>query len=276
MYRLIEFIRRSYVTLLFVILEIAAVGVYMHSTPYTRANLLSKVYSVVGWMSKARADVVSYFSLSHENRQLIERLAQLEAEAAALREIAGEDLPAPEDYPYTCIAARVVSNSVSSSHNYMILNKGFNHGVLPESAIVAPSGAVAGYILRCSDNYSVAMPILSAEFRTIGKVESSDSRGTISWPGANSHEVELSNLSKYAAPEVGDRVVTAGSYYFAPDMPIGTIQSLAFDEVQQNYTAVVALDVDMSRLYNVLIVRDQGLDEMHRLEQSIYEQNIQQ
>lgn len=273
MYRLIEFLRRSYVTLLFVILEIAAVNLYMHSTPYTRARMLSKVYAAAGWASAARTEVVSYFSLAGENRRLTERLALLEAETAALREIAGDEVAAPENFPYTFIPARVVSTSVNKVSNRIIVNKGLNDGVLPESAVVTPSGSVAGYILECSDNYSVAVSILSTEFRTIGKIEGSDYLGNIEWRGGNTHEVILSNLSKYSEPEAGRRVLTGGSYYFAPEMLIGTVENFDFDEVQTTYTVTVKLDVDMSSLCNVLIVRNQDLDEVKALEESAAKDN---
>lgn len=272
MYRLIEFFRRSYVALLFVIIEIAAVNTYMHSTPYTRARMLSKVYAAAGWMSAARTEVVSYFSLAGENRRLTERLALLEAETAALREIAGNEVTAPEDFPYTFIPARVVSNSVNKVSNRIIINKGRNDGVLPESAVITPSGAVAGYILECSDNYAVAVSILSTEFRTIGKIEDSDYLGNIEWRGDNTREVILSNLSKYAEPGVGKRVVTGGSYYYAPGMLIGTVESFGFDEQQTTYTVTVRLDVDMSSLCNVLVIRNQDLEEVKELEESAMKQ----
>lgn len=269
MYRLIEFIRRSYVTLLFIVLEIAAVNHYIRSTPYTRARMLSKVYSVTGWAATARAEVISYFSLAGENRQLTERLAQLEAETAALREIAGEGVE-PEDFPYSYIAARVVANTVNRAQNYITLNKGLRDGVTPESAVVTPGGAVVGYVIECSENYSVAMSILNSEFRTSGKIADSDYSGSIEWRGGNSHEVILCELSKYAEPEVGQQVLTTGfSHYFAPDMVIGTIESFDLDETKTSFTATVRLTVDMSRLQNVLIVKNEGLDEVRSLEQSV-------
>ena len=270
MYRLIEFIRRSYVTLLFVVLEIAAVNIYIHSTPYTRARMLTRVYAVAGWAASARASVVAYFSLASENRDLTERLARLEAETAALREIAGTEQPADDAFPYTYIAARVIANTVNRSQNFITLNKGMNDGVTAESAVVTPSGGVVGYIIECSDRYSVAVSILNTGFRTSGKIEESDYQGSIEWRGGSPHEVMLCDLSKYAEPQAGQRVLTTGfSHYFAPDMVIGTIESFDLDETKTSFTATVRLTVDMSRLQNVLIVKNEGLDEVRSLEQSV-------
>lgn len=270
MYRLVEFLRRSYVTILFVILEVAAVYSYIRSTPYTRAQMLSKVYSVTGWAASTRAEVLSYFSLAGENRQLTERLARLEAETAALREIAGDEAIAAGDYPYSFIAARVVANTVNRAQNFITLNKGLRDGVTTESAVVTPSGAIVGYVIDCSERYSVAMSILNSDFRTSGKIEDSDYSGSIEWRGGNSHEVTLYELSKYADPEVGKRVLTTGfSHYFAPDMVIGTIESVDMDETRTSYTATVRLEVDISSLQNVLIVKNEGLGEVQELEERI-------
>lgn len=269
MYRLVEFIRRSYVTILFVILEIAAVNMYVHSTPYTRARMLTKLYSVIGWAAAARAETVSYFSLAGENRRLTERLALLEARTAALEEIAGDIAVEAEDFPYSFVAARVISNSINRPRNFITVDKGLRDGITPESAVVTPSGAVAGYIIECSENYSVAVSILNSEFRTSGKIEDSDYSGSIEWRGGSSREVTLCELSKYADPEVGKRVLTTGfSHYFAPDLMIGTIESIELDETKTSYMATVRLTVDMSTLQNVLIVKNERLDEIRELEES--------
>lgn len=268
MYRLIEFIRRSYVTLLFVVMEIAAVNVYIHSTPYTRARMLSKLYNAAGWAAAARSEVVSYFSLAGENRQLAERLAALEAETAALRELAGSEVSIPDEFPYSYIAGRVIANSVNGSRNFITVNRGLRDGVTPESAVVTPSGAVVGYIVDCSDKYSVAVSILSSDFRTSGKIEESDYSGSIEWRGTDHHSVTLCELSKYADPEIGKRVLTTGfSHYFAPDLTIGTVESFEMDETRTTYTVRVRLAVDMSSLQNVLIVKNEGMDEVRRLEE---------
>ncbi|MCH5329980.1 MAG: rod shape-determining protein MreC [Alistipes sp.] len=271
MYRLVEFLRRSYVTILFVVLEIAAVSFYIQSTPYTRARMLSKLYSVTGWAAGARSEVVSYFALAGENRALNERLALLEAEVAALRETAPDVTPeVAEDFPYSFIAARVVANTVNRPRNFITLNRGLRDGVVPESAVVTPSGAVVGYVLECSERYSVAMSILNVDFRTSGKIGESEYSGSIEWRGDSPYEITLCNLSKYADPEEGKRVLTTGfSHYFAPDMMIGTVESFEMDETQTSYTAAVRLSVDMSRLQNVLIVRNEALGEVAELEERV-------
>ena len=273
-YRLIEFIRRSYVAILFVVLEIAAVNRYIQSTPYTRARMLSKVTAFTGDISNGISRTAAYFGLSRQNEMLTARIAELEDELAALRVSDGRtwgaaDSVACEDSPYVFIPARVVSNSVNRTHNFITLNRGLRDGVVPESAVVTASGAIAGYVLECSERYSVAVSILNTSFRTSGKIEGTNFSGSLEWRGGNRYEVTLCELSKYADLSVGAKVVTTGfSHYFLPDMTIGTVESFEMDDTHTSFTASVRLAVDMSSLQNVLIIKNTDRGEVTALEES--------
>lgn len=292
MYRLVEFIRRSYVTLLFLLLETAAVTVYMQSTPYTRARLLARFYSFTGGIASAEADVESYFSLARENGILTARVAALESEMATLKiqyenaltanapnasqnmqpsQHDGGGLTAEPAEAWTAaaryMAARVVSNSINRTHNYLILNKGRADGVHEGMSVATPGGAVAGYVLECSEHYCAAMSILNTSFRSSGKIEGSEFSGSIEWQGLNPYEVTMSEVSKYADIAVGQRIVTTGfSSYFLPDMPIGVVESFEMDASDTFYTAVVRLEADMSSLHNVLIIENPSRNEINELE----------
>lgn len=281
MYRLVEFIRRSYVTILFLLLETAAVTVYMHSTPYTRARMLARVHTVTGGMASAEADVVSYFSLASENRQLAERVAQLEtqlaaaqAEQEALREaaeITGGEASFGSVAAARFTPAKVVSNSVNRMHNYMVLDKGLADGIHKGMSVAAPDGAVTGYVLECSEHYCAAVSILNTAFRSSGKIEGSEFSGSIEWHGGNPYEVTLSEVSKYADIAVGQRIVTTGfSSYFLPDMPIGTVERFEMDDTRTFYTATVRLAADMSSLHRVMIIENPAREEITRLESHLH------
>ena len=47
MYKLIEFLRRIYVAVLFVVFEAIAIGYYAHSSNYTQAKLLTRSNQVL-------------------------------------------------------------------------------------------------------------------------------------------------------------------------------------------------------------------------------------
>lgn len=70
MYKLIEFLRRIYVAVLFVVFEAIAIGYYAHSS-YTQAKLLTRSNQVVGGVNGIFADIRSYFTLGRENERLL-------------------------------------------------------------------------------------------------------------------------------------------------------------------------------------------------------------
>ena len=71
MYKLIEFLRRIYVAVLFVVFEAIAIGYYAHSSNYTQAKLLTRSNQVVGGVNGIFADIGSYFTLGRENERLL-------------------------------------------------------------------------------------------------------------------------------------------------------------------------------------------------------------
>lgn len=270
MYRLIEFLRRTYVTILFVILEIVAISFYARSTYYTQARLLSRANTVTGGISTAISDMGKYFSLGRENALLTERVAQLEQELTMYRTVMADSLAIREaaELQYEYIPARIVSNSINRTRNFMTLNRGLRDGVTTDMAVLSPSGEAVGYILACSERYSVALSILNTSFRTGGKIVGDDYSGSIEWDGVNPHKVQMHELSKYADIKVGAEVVTSGfSHYFPAGMLIGTVESFELDRTQTSYDAVIRLAVDITKLYNVVLVKNIGLGEAVQLEE---------
>ena len=77
MYRLLEFIKRIYVLVVFILLEGIALFTYATSSPYTEAKLLARTTALGATISGAVSDIGHFFSLPDENRALTERIAEL-------------------------------------------------------------------------------------------------------------------------------------------------------------------------------------------------------
>lgn len=275
MHKLIEFIRSVYVAVLFVLLELAALNYYAHSTAYTEARLLTQSNRLLGGLHHTATDIRHFFGLGRENRALTARIAQLEEQLARYEEAATEarlheELAALGSSQYRMMVASVVSNSIGNSRNYITLNRGRGDNVLSGMAVTTPEGAIAGYVVDCSERYAVAVSILNSAFRASGAIEGSSYYGSIHWDGRNPREVVLSELSKYAAPEVGQRVVTTGfEPYFPKGMLIGTVEEAKLDAVGTSYTVRVRLAADLRSMTNLVLIEnlDQTeLEELHRSE----------
>lgn len=166
MRKLFEFIRSIYVVVLFVALEVAAISYYAHSTHYTQARLLARSNQVAGGVHGFFAGIRRYFSLGHENRLLLGRVAQLEERLAQYEE--AETNARLDSYmqdigesKYRFVTASVVANTVNRAQNLITLNRGRQDGVVEEMAVLSPDGAMAGYVVDCTERYAVAMSVLN-------------------------------------------------------------------------------------------------------------------
>lgn len=294
MYKLIEFIRSTYVIVLFVLFEAITIGRYARSTHYTRARLLAKATRVVGAGHEALAGVRSYFRLERENRELLEyaaslqeRLACYEAAQEASAQIVpfvraaadstadGADSlrthrldgfdPTLVDGQYRTLTAAVISNTINKSENFLILNRGVRDDVHREMAVLSSGGAIVGYVVDCTERYAIVLSILSSSFRTSGKLSDSGYFGQIYWDGADPHTVLLGDLSKYAEPQPGQEVVTTGSLFFPDGIAIGRVIDAQLDETGTTYTARVELAARLSGLSHVVLVENRDIDEVRQL-----------
>ena len=287
MRRLLEFIRSTYVFLIFVALETAALNHYAHSSVYARATVLTRAAYVAGRVNGGLNEVKRYFSLSRENDQLLERLAELENRLAAYEsyaasgnnafDVADNDGEVPEYdslwAKYVYMTASVVSSSVNKHNNFMIIDKGMDDGVRTQMGVVSPRGAMVGYVVGCSNRYAAVMPILNTSFHSSGMLLGSNNYSApISWSGHGMYEVQLEGLSKYAKPEVGDTIVSTGhSNIFPRGILIGRVKRFTMNEIQTAYNIDVELAADISAMHRVILIDNRDLDEIRKLQREIEE-----
>ena len=273
MRKLIEFIRSVYVVALFVALEAVAVGYYARSTCYTQARLLARSNAAAGAVHGFSAGV-RYFSLGTENKALLERVAYLEERLAQYDEAANiarlrKYMTEIGGSKYRVMTATVVSNSINRTQNFITINRGYGDGVVPDMAVLTPGGAMVGYIIDCTDRYSVAMPVLNTSFRASGKLEGADYFGSVYWDGADPHTVLFGELSKYSEPKLGQEVVTTGfSQFFPEDVLIGRVERVSMNETRTAFTVRVRLAAEFSKLTDVILVENRDANEIIGLEKS--------
>lgn len=272
MLKLLLFLKRIHYALLFIALEAIAISVFLHGNIYQKARIAGASSRLVSGVYDKIADVSGYFGLRAENDRLTAEIARLRSEMSAHRHadsLSGrtDSVSGLQYYQYQ--PARVIRNSISKRENYLTIDRGSLDGVEPEMALVSDDGIV-GYVVHCSDHFSVAVSILNArEFRTSGCIKGSDFAGSIYWDGLSHREVILDEIPKYADMQVGDTVVTTNySYIFPPDQPIGTVQS--FEMVNGTFYKVrVRLFADLAKLRYVYAVRYLEQEERRALESTV-------
>ncbi|MBE5033902.1 rod shape-determining protein MreC [Gallalistipes aquisgranensis] len=270
MIKLVLFLKKIYVLLLFIVLEFLALHYYANSTSYTKAKLLTASNGVVGGVYGFFSDVNHYFTLKRDNRLLLDEVTELRNRLAAYE---GPDsalvrkTPEGELNAYLYASARVVNNSITRQENYLTLNKGLRDGVEADMAVLSPEGCMVGYVLSCSDRFAVCMSVLNRNFRTSGKIKGENYFGSIYWDGLDHQYVILTEIPKYAELSRGDTIVTTDySSIFPPDMMIGTVEEWTLNNATF-YDVKVRLAARIPALTDVLLVKYMDGAERTALEQ---------
>ena len=79
--------------------------------------------------------VTGYFYLRSENKEILQKNIELEHEVFRLREALNKQVSSSIAYdttvtaPYQTIFGEVIDNSVSKTHNYILINKGSKDGI---------------------------------------------------------------------------------------------------------------------------------------------------
>ena len=275
MQKLLLFIRKTGVAIVFVILEIVAIRCYAYSTPYTQARLLVWSNSVVGAVHSTFAGISNYFALRKENIRLTEHIAMLENRIRTLEASLPEAKVHVEGVlqRYEYVPAKVISSTTNRSRNFITLDKGFRDGVSADMAVMTPEGYAVGVVVDCSENFAVAKTLLNVDFRIGGVLAGEGSHGSVVWRGGDTQIIDFVELSKYAKVKEGDLVRAAGfSHYFPSEAVIGNIERFELAENGTSYNCKVRLTADMVRLFNVVLVRNTSAGEAQELEERVKKQ----
>lgn len=268
MHRLLEFIKLIYVLVLFVVLEGFALWTYATSSPYTEAKILSRTTAMGAAVSGAVTNVENFFALPEANRQLTERIAELNEEILGLKEgcvdtlYRGDEL-VEKDSKFRYHYANVVSMTTNRKHNNLILDRGTLDGISKDMGVITPENELVGYVVSCSDHYCVVQPMLNIDFSTGGRLEDGG-LCVIWWSGASKYEVEAKEISVYSEPNVG-MSVEVRSERLPEGVLIGTVTEYELNSTKSAYSAKITIAANMSKLDDLLIVENTHYGEIEEL-----------
>lgn len=271
MIRLLLFFKKIYVALLFIGLEILCLSLFLNSNPYQRAQMLSVSNHVVSGMHGKISDVGDYFQLSQQNEALMAENAILRNELLNYKmqdTISGTIAYHLSDTAQV-IVVKALRSTISARDNYITISAGKRQGIEPDMALFNMHGIV-GYVLHCSDNYSVAMSVLNySGFHTSGKIKNSEFTASVSWDGKDYRVIDFYELPEYAAISIGDTILTtSNSNIFPADIPIGIV--LSFDKDNgMFYRGRLRLLADMSALNYLYAVKLPAHDERAQVEATV-------
>ena len=278
MKNLIQFLIRSSIFLLFLILETTAFILIIHNTGYQRIVLLSSANAMAAHMYQTSESVIDFFKsknilrqenikLYGENTDLRNQIVDLQNEIGRIR-VAQTDttyIPAENDLQY--IPAKIINKSTNKHKNYITINKGERDGIAPGMGVIATDGVV-GIVKNVSEKFAVVIPILNPEISINAKFKSHGYIGPVVWLGHDYRYANMTDIARHVRVHRGDSIITSGlTTVFPEGIPVGTIEKCHLGENDAYHIIKIRLAVNFQTLSYVRVIRNNNRTEWEALEE---------
>jgi rod shape-determining protein MreC len=269
MRNLLNFLIRFNNLIIFLVLEGFALYYLVTGNEYHNSVAVNAVRGITYGVDSRISSMKNYLNLKQVNEELAAENGALRNSIARLVRRDNSPAVAVDDtlfgQQYTYISAEVISNSVNRQKNFFTINKGRRQGISRDMAVTSGEG-VAGIIIGCSENYSVAMSLLNLDFRLSVRIRSNGYFGSLSWDGREYRQASLGEIPQHIPIVVGDTIETTGySAVFPEGLAVGTISE--FEKRGGDfYRITVELNTDFKKLHFVNIIGNLERKEREDLE----------
>lgn len=257
MRNLLNFLLKYNNLVVFILLQSIAFYLLFTGNSYHNSRAVKSVQSITRGLEERILNVRTYLNLRETNTKLasensalrntIEKLSRRED----LKFNTVDDKTFSQQYQYT--SAIVINNSVNKQKNFFTLNKGSRQGIKVDMAVTSGKN-VAGVIIGCSDNFSVAISLLNIDFKLSARIKSNGYFGSLSWDGRNYRNAVLNEIPQHINVNKGDTVETTSySAIFPEGVPIGVISDLK-KSGSDFYRITVEIFTDFRKLQYVNII----------------------
>ena len=260
------FITKTIHVSLFMILTGISIYLIYRSSNYKQWAVSAWTKEITGPMLKFQSNYIDWLHVKNENKHLLEQNKDLLTIAFNHKfdTSSVETVYHGDSLFFQYHTAKVIESTINKQNNYIILDKGIHDGIRPDMGVISAQGVV-GIVKEISPNFSIALPVVHTKFTIFAKVGSSGASGMLTWDGADSRYVQLTNLPHVEGVKVSDTIVTQQSLIFPPDYPIGTVESILPETVGGYSVINVRLLVAFEKLRNVYIIEQKYSEELDEL-----------
>ena len=269
MRNLLNFLARYNNLIIFLVLE--GIAFYLLSTrnSYHNSRLVNSIRGMTYGFEHRLNHTRSYLSLREINEKLAAENVELKNSIGRLVKkesslfFSTVDSVNRQQYHHT--SAEIIANSINRQRNFFTINKGELQGMKVDMAVIT-GNSVAGKIVGCSKNYSVAMSILNLDFKLSARIKTNGYFGSLSWNGRNYRYALLSEIPQHVNVNIGDTVETTGySAIFPEGELIGTVSD--YEKTGSDfYRITILLMTDMKKLHFVDVIGNLKKTEQQELE----------
>ena len=266
--------------LVFAALEAVCMLLIVKNSTVQSSRVMEGVRTVQSFFWEKSAAIKNYTALRGTNKDLVEENARLTQQNARLREyitrIQGEGKldeissqirggvgdSALTGYSFTL--AKVIKNTLNTTHNYLIIDKGERDGVTEDLGVITPSGVV-GIVRGAGPRFSYVMSLLNLRQSISAKLGRGAGLGTLKWDGGSIRRAYLTEVALNTEVQKGDTVFTSGnSSFFPPDIPVGKALSYNIEDGMYKKVEVELLQ-DFSHLDYVIVISNEDKREIDAL-----------
>lgn len=266
---LLNFLARYNNLIIFLILEGIAIYLLATGNNYHNTRLVNGVRGITNGIDEKINNTRNYLHLRDVNETLAAENVALKNSIGSMvrREnslfISVSDSIYQQQYIHT--SAEVIDNAINRQKNFFTVNKGTRQGIKIDMAVIAVNG-VAGVIVGCSENYSVAMSLLNQDFKLSARIKSNGYFGSLSWDGRDYRKAVLSEIPQHVSVNVGDTIETTGySAIFPEGIMVGTVSD--FEKPGGDFYKInILLITDFKKLDFVDIIGNMKKTEQLKLE----------
>jgi rod shape-determining protein MreC len=269
MNRLLEILKKYDYVVVFVVLVVLSFVLMARTSYYQSSRIVAWGNGIAGDWYRGVNSVGGYFGLKAENDRLAAENAALRAQLAQSyisytdSVFVVNDTVYKQRYSYT--EAQVMKNSWTQQNNYIMINKGSDHGVEPDMAVISPQGIV-GIVVSTSRNFATVMPVLHSDSRNSVKVRRTGVSGSLVWDGLNYQYAQIVDITTAYQINEGDTIVTSGQANDFPEgIPVGYVQSAEPNQGTGFYKVSLRLATEFNKLDHVYIIDNRFREEQQQL-----------
>ena len=277
--KIFQFLYKHLHWIVFIVLEIICFVLLFSYNSFQGSVYLSTANEVTARLLNGKDKMTTYFGLADKNRILAEQNAQLQQRILELemKDVyyrldslsEAETIKRIHRSGYNITPAQIIDKSINKMDNYFTIDRGTADGVAPDMGVMGVDGVV-GVVYKCTEHYSLVMPLLNSYSSISCKVLGSKDFGYLQWSGGDSRYAMLYDVPRYSNVTEGDTIVTSGnSSYFPEGVMVGTVVE-AYPSVDGLYmTLKLQLSTPFSQLEHAFVVRKMDAEELAALQQML-------
>lgn len=272
-----QFLYKHLHWIVFIVLEIICFVLLFSYNSFQGSVYLSTANEMTARLLNGKNKVTTYFGLVEQNIALAEQNARQQQRIVELEMLVSqhhldslskvEVVERIHRAGYHISPAQIIDKSINKTDNYFTLNRGTADGISPDMGVIGVDGVV-GVVYKCTEHYSLVLPLLNSDSYTSCKVQGSKDVGILQWHGGDARYAILHDLPRYSDVKAGDTIVTSGNSSFFPEgVMVGKVEE-AYPSTDGLYmTLKVRLNTQFSKLEHVFIMRKMDADELFALKE---------